>query len=129
MIKVAIVDDDLSVRTGLERLFRVSGYEVSLFASAEEFLLHLPEDRPDCLILDRKMGGMSGDDLLLELSAQGIVLPTVVISGLVHDESPHQANKRPPPVKSWVRLSKPFSAAAILEAVQAVMDGEHTLPT
>jgi FixJ family two-component response regulator len=119
MVKVAIVDDDHSVRTALERLFLASGYEVSLFASAEEFLAHLPAGRPDCLILDRQMGGMSGDDLMKLLAAQGIMLPIIMISGLVDESSP-------PPRKLFARLRKPFSVGAILSAVDAVLDEERS---
>jgi FixJ family two-component response regulator len=123
MVTVAIVDDDPSVRTGLERLFSAWGYQVSLFASAEEFLTRLPQGCPDCLILDRQMGGMSGDQLLVELSAEGIQIPTVVISGLVEDN--HPIHQTPPSGNLVVRLGKPFSAAAIFGAVDTVLGKER----
>jgi FixJ family two-component response regulator len=122
MVLVAIVDDDPSVRKGLDRLFTASGYRVNIFASAEEFLLRLPESRPDCLILDRQMGGMSGDELVELLYAKRSELPTVIISGLVEDDSERDARKESPAEKSVVRLAKPFSAEAMFRAVQAVMD-------
>jgi FixJ family two-component response regulator len=126
MLELAIVDEDLAVRTGLGRLFSLSGYQVSLFASAEEFLAHLPNGRPVCLVLDRQMGSMSGDDLLKELIARGIALPTIMISSLFDDENGQQTGKWPPSRRSLTYLRKPFSAGAILGAVQAVMDAERS---
>ena len=46
---VFVVDDDLSVREGLERLLHAAGWEVETFPSAQEFLAHRKEDIPSCL--------------------------------------------------------------------------------
>jgi FixJ family two-component response regulator len=60
---VSVVDDDECVRESLESLLKSVGYRVNTFAAAEEFLqLHDTGD-PDCLILDVRLGGMSGPDL------------------------------------------------------------------
>ena len=50
--RVAIVDDELPMRTALGRLLRLAGCEVSLFASGEGFLASLDAGLPDCVILD-----------------------------------------------------------------------------
>jgi FixJ family two-component response regulator len=119
MVLVAVVDDDPSVRTGLDRLLGALGFEVSLFPSAEAFLGELPHRRPGCLILDREMGGMSGDELIVQLMATGQTLPTVVISGLEERDVAHQTS---PEGRVVVRLKKPFTAAALSEAIRVVMD-------
>ena len=46
---VFVVDDDLSVRQGLQRLLKAVGWEVETFASAQEFLAHRKENIPSCL--------------------------------------------------------------------------------
>jgi FixJ family two-component response regulator len=63
---VAVIDDDPSVRGALRRLFRTAGLEVSLFANAEEYLSS--PDRADlqCLVIDVRLPGMSGLELLEE---------------------------------------------------------------
>jgi FixJ family two-component response regulator len=43
---VFVVDDDLSVREGLERLLKAVGWKVETFASAQEFLTHRKENLP-----------------------------------------------------------------------------------
>jgi FixJ family two-component response regulator len=60
---VYVVDDDLSVREGLERLLRTVGWKVETFASAQEFLAHRKENIPSCLVLDVALPGLSGLDL------------------------------------------------------------------
>jgi FixJ family two-component response regulator len=58
---VLVVDDDSSVRKGLTRLLRASGYRVESFDSAEAFLRHPTWDHtPACLILDVQMPGLDG---------------------------------------------------------------------
>jgi FixJ family two-component response regulator len=57
---VAIVDDDSSVRRGLQRLIRSAGWKTETFASAPEFLARPLADAPSCLVLDLQLPGWSG---------------------------------------------------------------------
>src|SRR4029077_10480072 len=49
---VFVVDDDVSVREGLERLLLAVGWKVETFGSAQEFLAYRIPDIPSCLVLD-----------------------------------------------------------------------------
>ena len=60
---IAIVDDDPSVRRGLERLIRSAGWNAESFASAQEFLARAGTEAPSCLVLDLQLPGLSGLDL------------------------------------------------------------------
>ena len=66
-MKIYVVDDDASIRKGIERLIRSAGFKVRVFASAEEFLKHDSYEHAGCLILDVRMPGMSGIELQREL--------------------------------------------------------------
>jgi len=55
---ISIVDDDESIRKGLKRLFMSVGFDVEVFASAEEFLSSRSLLDSACLILDLRMPGM-----------------------------------------------------------------------
>ena len=59
---VVVVDDDASVRRGLERLLGCAGYRVESFASPRDFLARGDYDRPGCLVLDVRMPAQSGLD-------------------------------------------------------------------
>jgi FixJ family two-component response regulator len=114
---VAVVDDDESVRESLPDLLRVSGYEVSAFASAETFLVSDCVDRTDCLILDVAMPGMSGPELHSELTSRGIDIPTVFITAR-HDQT---VRRRLIEHGAIDCLFKPFSEAALLQAINAAL--------
>jgi len=78
---IAVVDDDESVRESLASLAESVGYEVALFASAEEFLKAAPHRNDlDCLILDVRLPGMSGVELHAQLTASGRSIPTIIIT-------------------------------------------------
>ena len=72
---VFLVDDDESVRQGLESLLESTGMDVRVFSSADEFLSNGPSsDAAGCLVLDVKMPGMSGLDLQHQLKVAKIRL-------------------------------------------------------
>jgi FixJ family two-component response regulator len=76
---VGVVDDDASVRGALLRLFRTSGLEVSLFATAEEYLTHPDQEDVDCLVIDLRLPGMGGLNLLEKVQAES-PRPALVIT-------------------------------------------------
>src|SRR6185312_6941212 len=78
---VFVVDDDDSVRKGLERLLRLRGYRVESFASAEEFLQQKIEYKIVCLVLDVTLPGINGLDVQNFLLRQGILVPIIFITG------------------------------------------------
>jgi len=65
---VTVVDDDESLRRSLRNLLRSVGYGVEMFDSAEEFLRSAHRENTGCLVLDLRMTGMSGLDLLRHLA-------------------------------------------------------------
>jgi FixJ family two-component response regulator len=81
-IRLAIVDDDASVRRALIRLARSMGLEPTAYASGEELLEGAAKSLPDAVLLDLHLPGTRGPDLLAALRAQGIGAPVVVMTGL-----------------------------------------------
>lgn len=78
---IAIVDDDLSVRTALNNLLRSVSYKTLLFESAEAVLQSDMLSGIHFMVLDVKLKGMSGIELFEQLRAAGVMIPTVFISG------------------------------------------------
>jgi len=105
---VFVVDDDAAVGRSVAKLVRVLGYDSRTFDSAESFLSAY-EGGPGCLVVDVRMPGMSGLELLDELGRRGLSLPAIVMSGHVERSLP----PRPTPVLGV--LEKPFSATALKE--------------
>ena len=75
------------VRNSLSRLLRAIGVPNTGFASAEAFLASFKGNENGCLIVDIRMPGMSGLDLLETLQWRGVTLPAIVITGHTDEES------------------------------------------
>lgn len=83
---VFVIDDDPSVRKGLGRLLKSTGYDVNTFGSAQEFLETAPDcPGPACLILDVKMPGLIGLELQKQVQQREYTMPIVFITG--HEEN------------------------------------------
>lgn len=78
---IAVVDDDVSVRRGLERLLSAVGYRVATFASGRELLDSRAAEASSCLVLDVRMPGLSGVAVNDALKAAGIRIPVIFITG------------------------------------------------
>ncbi|MBY0418227.1 MAG: response regulator, partial [Pararheinheimera sp.] len=79
--QIAIVDDDLSVRTALNNLLRSVSYQTLLFESAEAVLQSDALSGVSLMVLDVKFNGISGIELFEQLRTAGVTIPTVFISG------------------------------------------------
>ena len=111
---VFVVDDDLGMLKGLERLLRYHGYDSVLFSSAEEFQNHDDFDSACCLVLDINLNNESGIELRCRLSAAGISLPVIYITA---NDSPAV---RTAAMESGciAYLIKPFRAKSLIEPIE-----------
>lgn len=78
---VFVVDDDASFGKGIERMLRASGYAVSRFTSAADFLAHRPAGAVGCVVADLRMPGMDGMSLQQALAQSDDPLPVVFLTG------------------------------------------------
>jgi FixJ family two-component response regulator len=89
---------------------------VKVFASAEEFLNANGQNKPDCLILDVRMPGMSGIELHRHLMAANRKVPVVFITAHGTDD---RARAEASSDYTVAYLTKPFSEDELLDSVQA----------
>lgn len=118
--KVAVVDDDESVRESLPDLLRAFGLDARPFASAEAFLEVYEAGLADCLVLDVSMPGMSGPELQQELERLGDRTPIIFITA-------HSDEKGWPTLLNSGAIAcllKPFSEDAILAAIRTALKHE-----
>lgn len=78
--RVYIIDDDAAVRDSLALLLRLHGFETFAFADAETFLSEVTAEWSGVVLVDLRMPGMSGLELLAEIRARKIQLPVIVIT-------------------------------------------------
>ena len=117
---IAIVDDDASLRRSLGNLLGSTGFNVETFASAEAFLSAGKVAAMDALVLDVRMPGMSGVDLLVELGRRASRLPVVVLTAHGDEDVRKQCFR----AGALAFLTKPFQAQDLLDAIQRVTRGE-----
>ena len=122
MTLISIVDDDESIRTALKRLFRSVGFDVAVFASAEEFLNSGDLQTSSCLILDLRMPGMDGLELQGRLAASHCRIPIVFLTA--HSDEITRAKALRAGAISF--LSKPFSEESLIRDVTVAVD-QHRL--
>ena len=115
---VSIVDDDASLRRSLRNLLTSVGFSVETFASAEDFLRSVERETTACLVLDLRMAGMNGLDLLRHLVVTGSRIPVVILTAHGDDEARQRALEG----GAVAFLGKPFRADALLDAVARALE-------
>lgn len=78
---IAIIDDDNSIRQALRRVLNTAGFQVHLYASAEDFLAALDTCAAGCAVVDLELGEMSGFELACHPAMVAAKMPIIFISG------------------------------------------------
>jgi two-component system response regulator FixJ len=115
---VFVVDDDEAVRESLAAILEAQGFSAVAFASAEAFLLGYVPAPAGCAVIDLRMPGMDGLTLLEHMRAKGLQLPVVVVTG--HGDVPLAVRAMKAGALDFIE--KPYSNAALLEAVRRGLD-------
>jgi two-component system response regulator FixJ len=111
---IAVVDDDEAIRDALSDLLMVEGFACQAFDGASAFLAHPGHPSFDCLITDMRMPGMNGLDLLEHLHARGTILPIIVLTSVVDEQSRRHALTLG--ARTW--LTKPVADNVLLDALK-----------
>lgn len=120
---VFVVDDDISIRESLELLLVHEGLNVETFTSAHEFLAHPRPDVPSCLVLDISLPGLNGLELQKRIAVERREMPIIFITG--HGDIPMTVQAMKAGAIEF--LTKPFSDAALLNAIHQSIERSKTL--
>jgi len=118
---IAIVDDDPSVREGLQSLIRSAGWRAETFCSAQEFLARPGAEAPSCLILDLQLPGLSGLDLQKRMAEVALDIPIVFLTG--HGDIP--ASVKAMKAGAIEFLTKPVEEGDLLRAIQEAIERDR----
>src|SRR5882724_7806972 len=112
---IAVLDDDLDFRNYLEDFLKdEGGYTVRAFADPGELYDGCEQRVPDIVLLDMKMGEVSGDRVLEQLLTRWPGLCVIIITGYPSLEDMRATFK----LKVFDYLSKPFSLAQLRHAIK-----------
>jgi two-component system response regulator FixJ len=115
---VHVVDDDASLRDSLALLLESSGFQVRTYDSAVSFLEAAQDRGVSCVLTDVQMPELNGLELQRRMSARGIRLPVIVMTG--HGDVPIAVQA----LKAGARdfLEKPFEDEQLLSAVKGAIE-------
>ncbi len=115
---VYVVDDDEAVRDSLQWLLEGKDYRVRCFESAESFLNRYDAREVACLIVDIRMGGMTGLELQNRLIESRSPLPIVFITG--HGDVPMAVDTMKKGAMDFIQ--KPFNEDQLVALVERMLD-------
>ncbi|MDJ0708788.1 MAG: response regulator transcription factor [Woeseiaceae bacterium] len=114
---VFIVDDDAAIRFAMQALMDSVNLNHEIFASADEFLEKITEQRPGCLVLDIRMPGLGGLELQEELIKRGNTLPIIFITG--HGDVPMAVEAMQKGAVDFIQ--KPFRDQELLDRIREAL--------
>jgi DNA-binding NtrC family response regulator len=116
--QIYVVDDDVSVREGVERLIRSAGLKVKTFPTAQEILTSLQTELPSCLVLDVQLPDINGLELQQQLATKDLQVPIIFLTG--HGDIP--TSVRAIKAGAIEFLTKPFGDEELLSAIDQAIE-------
>jgi FixJ family two-component response regulator len=109
---VVIVDDDVAVCSSLKFSLELEGFVVRAYGNADEFL-NADDSASDCLVVDQRMPGMSGLELIAKLRTLEVRTPAILLISQPNPAVAARAAKAAVPI-----VEKPLFGNALLERIR-----------
>jgi two-component system nitrogen regulation response regulator NtrX len=116
--RVLVIDDEAAIRDSLRMTLEYEGYEFVGAATGQEGLALAEREGPDLVLLDVKMPGMDGLEVLERLRSMNDALPVVVISGHGPISTAVEATKK----GAFDFIEKPFASERVLVSLRNALD-------
>jgi len=81
-MKILLIEDDEDVAEVLAEAFAAGGHEIAIALTGEDGLARLARDHPDAIVLDVRLTGLNGVDVLRQIRSLDPGLPVIIMTGL-----------------------------------------------
>jgi two-component system, NtrC family, nitrogen regulation response regulator NtrX len=116
--RILVIDDESAIRDSLKMTLEYEGYDVMGAATGQEGLALAEREAPDLVLLDVKMPGMDGIEVLERLRAMNESLPVIVVSGHGSISTAVEATKK----GAFDFIEKPFASDRVLVSLRNALD-------
>jgi two-component system nitrogen regulation response regulator NtrX len=116
--RILVIDDEAAIRDSLRMTLEYEGYDYAAAATGQEGLALAEREAPDLVVLDVKMPGMDGLEVLDRLRAMNETLPVIVISGHGTIGTAVEATKK----GAFDFIEKPFASERVLVSLRNALD-------
>src|SRR5216117_1525290 len=116
--RILVIDDEAAIRDSLRMMLEYEGYDFLGAATGQEGLALAEREAPDLVLLDVKMPGMDGLEVLDRVRAINEVLPVIVISGHGTIGTAVEATKK----GAFDFIEKPFASERVLVILRNALD-------
>jgi two-component system, LuxR family, response regulator FixJ len=113
---ILILDDDPAVRNSLKFSLEVEGFSVRTYSSGTELLKDADIPKDGCLVIDYKLPGKNGLDVLDELRHRHVSLPAILITSHPSAAVRHRAD-----VAGAALIEKPLLSEALFQGIRAAL--------
>jgi two-component system response regulator FixJ len=114
---VCVIEDDPAVRNSLKFALELEGYSVRLYPDAPAVLRANDQPEPTCIVVDLKLPGMNGLDLLDELRRRKITAPAVLITSHPSAGTLERATR-----EGIAVIEKPLLGNALSDGIRKVIE-------
>jgi DNA-binding response OmpR family regulator len=116
--RILVVDDDMPILVLMKNLLKEFGFEAVVASNGSQAIAEAKKARPDLMLIDRNMPGMSGDDVVKAVRMDGVeAFPILILSGEPIDARELQR------IGANGAVMKPFDVTVLIGEIRSRLSG------
>ncbi len=121
--KILVVDDEPDLADTTKTLLKMNGYDAMTAGTGEECLSKAEKERPDLILLDVLLPGMSGLEVSRRLKNNKSTkdIPIIIVTALVGEDTAEKSRER----GAKYFISKPFDPEELLAKIKSILGKEQ----